>query len=132
MSDEVPGLPEIYRAVTRMEKRLDDAALERRADEVERAKRLADMEARAAERERLYLRADVYAAQQQTDLVQSRAWEAELHSLGMRFTAAVEAITERLDKAELRAANMRNLLLGSFALPLLVLLIAAVVLGGQT
>ena len=89
----------------------------RRLDEI--ARRMERIAQDATERERLFVRTDVFEERQKTDLIQMRGLEAEVHSIG-----------KRLDAAEERARSTRVLLWTSLAAPLLVGLVLAAVLAG--
>lgn len=78
---------------------------------------LAEMKQQAAEREKLFVRADVFEARQALDAVQMGGLEREVHSVG-----------KRLDAADERARSTRILLWTSLAAPLLVGLILAALL----
>lgn len=114
MTDDVPGSAEMFRLLTRIDKRLDD------------------MERRSTEREKDFVRVDVFNAQQQADAVQMRGLEGEVHSLTNRFESVathseVRKLEDRLTRTEDQRRGDRNLLLASLAFPLLVMLIGAVV-----
>lgn len=120
MADDIPGSAEMFRILTRIDKRLDD------------------MERRASEREKDFVRVDVFEARQATDDVQLKALENETHSLAKRLEAVDEKINvkaretnERIDKIEDRRRADRALVLGSLAFPLLVAIIVAVLLTGR-
>jgi hypothetical protein len=124
VSEETPSSGEIWRLLTKIDKRLDE------------------MSQQAAEREKLLVRADVFAAVQQADALQMRGLEAEQHSIGKRLDAEAAALTKRLDaetaalsvrmnRAEDQRRQDRALLLGSLAFPLLVMLLGALFLSGR-
>lgn len=107
MSEDVPGAAEMFRLLTRIDRRLDD------------------MERRAAEREKDFVRLDVFEARQETDDVQMKAFENEVHSLAKRFDSADTKIdtknrevTVRIDNIEAAARAYRMWLIGAVVLPL--------------
>lgn len=120
MPDDVPGSAEMFRLLTRIDKRLDD------------------MERRSAEREKDFVRVDVFEARQATDDVQLKALENEAHSIAKRLEAVDDKVSvktretnDRIDKIEDRRRADRALVLGSLAFPLLVAIIVAVLLTGR-
>lgn len=102
MADDVPAPGEIWRLLTKIDQRLDD------------------MGKQAAEREKLFVRLDVFDAVQAADTAHMRGIEQEVHS-----------VNKRLDTAEDRRRQDRALLLGSLAFPLLVTLLGALLLSGR-
>lgn len=80
---------------------------------------LTDMRQQAAEREKLFVRADVFEARQASDAIQLNGLEKEVHS-----------VSKRLDAAEERARSTRWLVWSSLIAPLLVGLVLAAVLAG--
>lgn len=93
---------------------------------------LARVEKRLDETEARHVRLDVYSAQQQTDAVQIRAWEAEMHSLGKRLDRLMESTTAAFRDLDDRRRADRALILTGLVLPLILLLLGAVLLPGGT
>jgi N12 class adenine-specific DNA methylase len=120
MTDDVPGAAEMFRLLTRIDKRLDD------------------MERRAVEREKDFVRVDVFEARQETDDVQMKAFENEQHSLSKRFDALDKKLDDsikesgtRIVAVEERRRQDRMWLVGGLAFPLLVTLLGALLLSGR-
>jgi hypothetical protein len=109
VTDDLPGAAEMFRLLTRIDKRLDD------------------MERSAVEREKNFVRVDVFEARQETDDVQMKAFENEMHSL----TKRLDSTTLKIEKVEERRRADRALVLSGLAFPLLVGLIMALFLGGR-
>lgn len=106
MSDDAPTLPEVVRQVAA-------AVAELRELRREIAEDRKTSEAR-------FLPRSEFDLSQQTDAVQIRGLEGEVHN-----------IKKRLDTAEDRRRQDRALLLGSLAFPLLVTLLGALLLSGR-
>lgn len=102
MSDDVPSPGEIWRLLNKIDKRLDLISEQQ------------------VEREKLFVRQDVFEAVQAADALQMRGLEQEVHS-----------VSKRLDTTEERRRQDRALLLGSLAFPLLVTLLGALLLTGR-
>jgi hypothetical protein len=108
-----PSLGEVVR-------RLEDIVA--RLDEMQRTS--AEREAR---NEKIYVRADVFAAREATDAVQLRGIEGEIHSLSKRF----DATETRISTMEERRRQDRALVLSGLAFPLIVALLTALFLTGR-
>lgn len=117
MNDDAPTMGELMRVV------------------VDIRQQLTDMRQQNAEREKLFVRVDVFEARQATDATLMRGLENEVHSVQKRLDAADDKVEKkvkeahsRIDAAEERARATRVLLWTSLAAPLLVALILAAVL----
>lgn len=106
MTDDAPALGEVAR-------RLDDLVREVREMRREMAEERKDFHAR-------YLPRVEFDLSQQSDAIQVRGLEGEVHN-----------IKKRLDTTEDRRRQDRALLLGSLAFPLLVTLLGALLLSGR-
>jgi chromosome segregation ATPase len=126
-----PSLGEVVR-------RLEDIVA--RLDEMQRTS--AEREAR---NEKIYVRADVFAAREATDAVQLRGIEGEIHSLSKRFDATEARISaneeqrkqerkqdlDAISKIEDRRRQDRALVLAGLAFPLIIALVTALFLTGR-
>lgn len=118
MSEEAPAPGEVWRLLNKIDKRLDEMARQ------------------TIEREKLFVRMDVFEAVQQADGIQARGIEGEVHSLSKRMDnvathTEVKKLEDRMTRTEDQRRTDRNLLLASLAFPLLLLLVGALITSGS-